>query len=99
MEYNAGMHRPLTHLVLAVALLLGQWLSAAHEPDHALQPGAAHACAVCVYSSGAGAAALPAAIVLVLPVAAPAPEATHAGHPLSATLRHHPIRGPPLLPA
>lgn len=89
--------RSLISLVLAAALLAGQWLAAAHEPDHALQPGAAHACAVCVYAHGAGTGALPAVPHLVLDGAVEAPEAPAAAGPLAASLRNHPIRGPPAL--
>lgn len=89
--------RSLISAVLAAALLLGQWLAAAHEPDHALQPGAAHACAVCVYAHGAGNGALPALPALALDRAGIAPAAIAAASPLSASVRHHPIRGPPLL--
>ena len=88
--------RPLISAVLAAALLLGQWLAAAHEPEHALQPGAAHACAICVYSHGA-AGMLPAIATLKLDGAHAAPEISATGNPLAATLRHHPIRGPPAL--
>lgn len=90
-------HRPLISAALAVALLLGQWLAAAHEPDHALQPGAAHACAVCVYSHGAGAGLAPSITALKLDGALEAPDLFAGGHPLAATLRNHPIRGPPAL--
>ena len=88
-------HRSFVAAVLAVALLLGQWLAAAHDPDHALQSGAADACAVCVYAHGAGSGALPTLPTLALdasvePVAVPV-----AASPLAAIVRHHPIRGPP----
>ncbi len=86
--------RPLISAVLAAALLLGQWLAAAHEPEHALQPGAAHACAVCVYSHGA-AGLLPAIASLKLVGAHAAPEISETGTPLAATRHRHPIRGPP----
>lgn len=89
--------RSLISAVLACALLLGQWLAAGHEADHALQPGAAHACAVCVYSHGAGTGLLPTFITLGMDGAAEAPDIFAAGNPLAATLRHHPIRGPPEL--
>lgn len=91
------MHRPLTHLVLAAALLLGQWLSAAHTPDDVLTPGAAHACAVCVYSHASGTGALPVMAALQIPVAALASAAPAARHPVAVALRYHPIRGPPAL--
>lgn len=89
--------RPLISVALAAALLLGQWLAAAHEPDHALQPGAAHACAVCVYAHGAGAGLTPSIAALKISGALEAPEIFATGHPLAATLRNHPIRGPPAL--
>lgn len=89
--------RPLVSWILAVAILAGQWLAAAHEPDHALQPGAAHSCVVCAYAHGAGTGALPAMPQLVLVAVAEAPEFTPAANPLAATLRNHPIRGPPAL--
>lgn len=96
-SYNPQMHsrRPLISAVLAAALLLGQWLGAGHDSDHGLQPGAAHACAVCVYSHGAG--LLPVIARLALEHSPPAPEIFTPGHPLAATLHHHPIRGPPAL--
>lgn len=89
--------RSLVSAVLAAALLLGQWLAAAHEPDHALQPGAAHACAVCAYAHGAGSGALPSPPALALGRAATTAEAPYAASPLAAAVRHHPIRGPPTL--
>ena len=88
--------RPLISAVLAAALLVGQWLAAAHEPEHAL-PGTAHACAICVYAHGAGTGALPASPVLALEVAREAPDSLTAANPLAATVRNHPIRGPPSL--
>jgi hypothetical protein len=89
--------QPLISAVLALAVLLGQWLTAAHAPDHALQPGAAHVCAVCVYAHGAATGALPAMPRLTFDAGADAPEIFVAASPLAATLRHHPIRGPPAL--
>jgi len=91
--------RPLISAVLAAALLVGQWLAATHGPDHdhALQAVAAHSCAVCAYVHGAGAGVLPTITALKLHGAVAAPETTAAGNPLAATLRHHPIRGPPAL--
>jgi hypothetical protein len=89
--------RSLISAVLTAALLLGQWLAAAHEPDHALQPGAAHACAVCVYAHGAGSGAMQAVPNLVLDGAVEAPDTPATASPLAALLRHHPIRGPPVL--
>jgi len=87
--------QPLISLVLAATVLAGQWLVASHDTDHGLQPGAAHACAVCVYAHGAGAGALPALPVLSLEVAREAPEFVAVASPLAATVRNHPIRGPP----
>jgi hypothetical protein len=89
--------RSLISALLAVTLLLGQWLAAAHDPEHALQPGAAHGCAVCVYAHGAGAGALPAVPVLALDGAHAVPAVPTAASPLAATIRNHPIRGPPPL--
>lgn len=87
--------RPLITALLAAALLLGQWLAAAHEPEHALQPGAAHGCVVCVYAHGAGTGALPHLPVLVLAAAAEIPGFPATAGPRAAAPRHHPIRGPP----
>jgi hypothetical protein len=81
-------------LLLAGALLAGQWLAAGHDADHGLQ-AAGHGCAVCVYAQHAYGGVLPAL-----------PEIAHAGSielavveflgaPLAARVRHHPIRGPP----
>lgn len=89
-------HRSLISAVLAAALLLGQWLAAAHEPDHALQPGA-HACATCAYAHGTGHGALPAMPAIALDRSAAAPAALLAAIPVAGALRHHPIRGPPAL--
>jgi hypothetical protein len=89
--------RSLISAVLAAAILVGQWLAAAHEPDHALQAGAAHACAVCIYAHGAGSGALPSLPSLALDRAVDVPAAIVAGSPLAASVRSHPIRGPPLL--
>ena len=88
-------HRPLLSLALAVALLLGQWLAAGHDRQHGLQPGAADACAVCVYSHAAAGGSM-----LSLP---PLPVFTNDGLAESfaadrlsvAPLRQPPIRGPP----
>jgi len=89
--------RSLVSAVLAAALLLGQWLAAAHEPDHALKPGAAHACAVCVYAHGAGTGALPAAPLLALDAATELAHVTVTTSLVAVAVRHHPIRGPPVL--
>ena len=88
---------PLISAVLAVALLLGQWLAATHVTDHALQPGGADNCAVCVYAHSAGSGALPSVPVVAMAVTADTPVATLAANPVSAATRHHPIRGPPAL--
>lgn len=89
--------RSLISAVLAAALLVGQWLAATHAPDHdhALQAVTSHTCAVCAYVHGAGAGLLPAIATLRLHGTVESPEASAAGNPLAATLRHHPIRGPP----
>lgn len=86
---------PLISLLLAAALLAGPVIAAAHAPDHGLQPGASDSCVICVYAHGAGHGALPATPALALDGAADAPEGRAATQPLAATLRHHPIRGPP----
>jgi hypothetical protein len=87
---------PLISLLLAAALLAGQWLCAVHETGHALQ-GATPACSVCISAHQAGAGAVPAIPHLALDGASSAPEAPAIASPLAATLRHHPIRGPPAL--
>jgi hypothetical protein len=89
--------RPLITLFLAASLLVGQWLAAGHDPDHGLQPGAAHACAICVYAHGAGAGALPTLAPLLFAIAAETPVTYVAAMPVAARTRHHPIRGPPQL--
>ena len=89
--------RSLVSLLLAVSVLAGQWLTATHESDHGLQPGASHACAICVYAHGAGAGALPALPTLTLEVAHAAPELPALASAYDAILRDHPIRGPPSL--
>lgn len=89
--------RPLISAALAAALLLGQWLGATHDPDHGLKPGAAHACAVCVYTHGGAGGLLPAPPALHLDISGDAPESRGTGNPLAAALRNHPIRGPPAL--
>lgn len=86
--------RPLIAAILAAALLLGQWLTAAHEPDHALQAGA-DACAVCVYAHGAGSGALPQPLVLALGIPNVAPATERSAAPVLTFVRLHPIRGPP----
>ncbi|HUR40946.1 MAG TPA: hypothetical protein VM240_07215 [Verrucomicrobiae bacterium] len=88
--------QPFIAALLALALLLGQWLTVAHQPDHALQPGG-HACAVCVYAQGADTGALPVSLLPLFSFAAEAPaEATLLAR--AATFDHqHPIRGPPAL--
>jgi len=89
--------RSTVSLVLAAALLLGQWLAAAHATEHSLLPEAAHACAVCVYAHGAGHGALPARVTLIVGGPADAPEARFAAAPVPVAVRLHPIRGPPAL--
>ena len=89
--------RPLISVVLAAALLLGLWLCATHDSEHGLKPGAAQACAVCVYAHGAGAGMLPAIATLKLNGAHEAPVSPEVDRQLAANLRHHPIRGPPAL--
>ena len=87
---------PLVSLLLAAALLAGQWLCAVHESDHALQ-GATPACSVCVAAHGAGAGALPSLPLLALEFASAPPEATVADRLPAAVFLDHPIRGPPAL--
>ena len=87
---------PLISLLLAATLLAGQWLCAVHESEHALQ-GATPACSVCLVAHQAGAGALPTIPQLALNVVSTPPAAPSVASPLAATLRHHPIRGPPAL--
>lgn len=83
---------------LAAALLLGQALAAAHNPDHHdLLPGAAHGCVICVYAHGVGHGALPTAPTLAFDAPAAAPVAALATAQVAVTVRFHPIRGPPAL--
>lgn len=91
------LRQPLISAVLTLALLLGQWLAATHGPDHALQPGGSDNCAVCVYAHSAGAGALPAIPVIAVSAPAQAPIANVVANAPAATIRHHPIRGPPAL--
>lgn len=90
-------HRPLISLVLAAALLAGQWLAAAHQPEHGMQPAAEHACAVCVYAHGAATGAVPAVPHVTIDGVLLAPETPADVGRLAAILRQHPIRGPPAL--
>lgn len=88
---------PLISALLALALMLGPAVASVHDDsDHGLQPGAAH-CVVCAYAHSAGTGALPAMPLLALGIEAEAPELPVVENPLAATLRHHPIRGPPAL--
>lgn len=87
----------LISAVLAAALLLGQALAAAHDPDHGLQPGAAHACAVCVYAHGAGHGVVPGAPTLVFEAPAEARPTAPVMAQAAVAVRLHPIRGPPAL--
>ena len=82
-------------LILALALMAGQWLSAAHGPEHLLQADAAH-CAVCVFSDASGTGALASTGAILLFAAAEAPYAGHS--PVSAAFApgRPPIRGPPV---
>ncbi|MGH8482386.1 MAG: hypothetical protein ACRES8_07990 [Nevskiaceae bacterium] len=86
---------PLISLLLAAAVLAGQALVAAHDSEHGLQPGAAHACVVCVYAHGAGHGALPAAPQIAIAVVSGTLEASFAAAHVAVTVRLHPIRGPP----
>jgi hypothetical protein len=85
---------PLISALLALALLLGQVLVAAHDSDHGLQPGAAH-CVVCVYAHSAGTGALPAIPVVAVADVIEQPDAILAKAFATVTVRLHPIRGPP----
>lgn len=92
------MRRTLVSAVLALAVLAGQWLAAAHDGDHGLQAGAADACAVCVYAQGAGSGALPhVGAFVAVALAAEAPARAGCASLLAGVVRHHPIRGPPVL--
>lgn len=90
-------NRPALSLFLAAAILAGQWLAAVHNPDHGLSPGAAHACAVCVYAHGAGNGALPSLPRLALVAVHAAPESRPQDAPPVSYAQHPPIRGPPTL--
>jgi hypothetical protein len=90
--------RSLISAVLAAALLLGQALAGAHDSGHGLQPGAAHACAVCVYAHGAGHGVVPGVPTLVFEPPVAAPHAATVLAQAAVTVRLHPIRGPPALP-
>lgn len=89
--------RPLISLLLAAALLAAPVLAAAHDSGHGLQPGAAHACVVCVYAHGAGHGALPAAPALAASGPVEIPDTVSATAHVAVTVRLHPIRGPPAL--
>ena len=91
-------HRPLLSALLALAVLAGQALAAAHDIDHGVQPGAAH-CVVCIYAHGAGHGALPATPVLAINGVIEAPVVALAADQAAVTVRLHPIRGPPTLPS
>jgi hypothetical protein len=89
---------PLLSLLLTATLLVGQWLAAAHDPDHhTLLPGSSHGCVVCVYAHGAGHGALPSVPMLAVSGAIEAPEAAPVATQVAVTVRLHPIRGPPIL--
>lgn len=91
------MPRSLVSMVLALAVLAGQWLAASHDPDHGPAPGSAHVCAICVYAHGAGNGALPVLPQLALAVGHAAPELSAVAVTRAAVVRAHPIRGPPPL--
>lgn len=83
-------------MLLALAILTGQWLASTHDRDHGLG-GAAHSCAVCVYAHAAGSGALPAAPILDLSFGGLAHEFALVLCRVPAFDRHQPIRGPPQL--
>jgi len=89
--------RPLVSLLLAASLLAAPLLAGAHDSDHGLQPGAAHACVVCVYAHGAGHGAVSVAPLPTFDGAAEAPETPRVSAFAAVTVRLHPIRGPPAL--
>lgn len=91
------MRRLLRHrsLILALALLLGQWLAFAHALQHpALLDDPA--CALCVHAQSLGSGALAAAPTAPsLPVANERPRAPRARVLAFVSRSIHPIRGPP----
>jgi hypothetical protein len=82
-------------LLLAVALVLGQWLALAHDFEHpALQIDAA--CQICAHAQGLDGGALAPSVHLPSQFAAsetPTPDVMSAVLP--ARDAHHRIRGPP----
>lgn len=85
---------PTRHLLLALVLLLGQWLSAAHAFEHP-SLAADHHCHVCSHTQAMGAALPPAPLLPTRVGRYEAPlhrlETAHS----SERVYRHPIRGPP----
>lgn len=90
-------NRSLLSALLALALFAGPVLAGAHDSDHGLQPGATHACAMCIYAHTGGHGALPTPPALPLGGTVEAPESSCATTTVAVTVRLHPIRGPPAL--
>ena len=89
--------RPLHLWLLALTLVVGQWLAVVHGVQHQLNSGeqlvACEICAVGHASAGPPAAVLPLAL---LPVAIERPAARLPSPQARATLLIPPPRGPPL---
>ena len=85
---------PTRHLLLALVLLLGQWLSAAHAFEHP-SLAADHHCHVCSHAQAMGAALPPAPLLPVLAGRYEAPLHVVDTGRRSTRIYRHPIRGPP----
>ncbi len=86
--------KPTRHLLLALVLLLGQWLTAAHAFEHP-SLAADHHCHVCSHAQASGAALPPAPLLLALVGRYEAPSHVFDAAHGSARVYRHPIRGPP----
>ncbi len=89
---------PARKLFIALALLLGQWLLAAHTFEHPAL-AADQDCHICSVAQALGSAPPPAAPLLLVAGVHEAPQVLPQAAPALVSVAHYRIRGPPALTA
>lgn len=89
------MRRHLTPFLLIASLLLGLWVSAAHDPDHAGLGAHPDVCAVCVFAGAAGGGLAVAIVALLFLAALVASASVAIAVPRSSRRAPIRVRGPP----